>query len=106
MNRRNFLGWLGATSGTVAIYKQTAIPEQVLKPALAPADLDRLVEQSPASCYVIRNEGERPMVVNYKRDGSALDLARTKRASHHVQHISTLLLPGEELTITAVPAKV
>ena len=99
MNRRNFLGWLGATSGTVAIYKQVEIPP--LLEETPERLIDYHAKESPASCYVIRNQGDVPMVVNYKREGEF-----DNRASRHALHISTLLLPGEELTITAVPAKV
>lgn len=97
MHRRNFLGWLGATGGTVAIYKQIEIPQAF--EAVAP-----LVDTPHAACYVIKNhDPDRAMVVNYKREGGTFD--RPHGTKYGNVHVSTILLPGEELTITAVPAK-
>lgn len=99
MNRRNFLGWLGATSSAVAIYKHVEIPPSAQH--LPAADLTKLADASPAACYVVKNEGEQPMVVHYNRRDPEFE----SRSKYGAVHVSTLLLPGEELTITAVPAK-
>lgn len=101
MNRRGFLGWLGGTAGTVAIYKQVEIPSTLEQ--VNPTRLDELVQESPGECYVIKNQGQGAVVVNYQRRGGSIELPPSRFG---VLHVSTLLLPGEELTITAVPAKV
>lgn len=100
MNRRNFLGWIGATSGAVAVYKDVVVPSSLEH--LPDANLSKLADKT-AGTYVVINESTIPMVVHYKRLGGALHV---ERPSHHAVHVSTVLLPGEELTITAVPAKV
>lgn len=60
--------------------------------------------------YVIRNDGALPMVINYRQNDASTSMVLARHASpspsrYGMVHISNILLPGEELTITAVAAK-
>jgi len=100
MNRRSFLGWLGGSAASVAVYQQFDT-----RPELAKYTDQQLTEGARGShvapVYVIKNESQLPMVVYYKSSQPQHD----DRPAHGAVHVSTLLLPDEELTITAVPAK-
>lgn len=65
-----------------------------------------------ATQYVIRNDGQIPMIINYRQNDQSTSMVLARSAAprsngrYGMVHVSTLLLPGEELTITAVAAKV
>lgn len=125
--RRGFLGWLGATAGSLAIYKSEvdtlatpASPDGNLESANFPA-VDRV---HPSSTFIIKNQGDKPMVIAYLRtpastptnemniyESKALrEIRETGRDSKYGKFADgrrseALLLPGEELSIIAVETK-
>lgn len=62
--------------------------------------------------YVIRNDGTLPMVINYRQNDASTSMVLARHATSNgssrygMVHISNILLPGEELTITAIAVKV
>lgn len=100
-SRRAFLGWLSGTAaaGGLALYSEpvaAVVPGPVPVPPPGP-------EQTQ---FVIRNEGHDARVVSYVRSESITrtDSAGQRWLEHPIQRqTSTILLPGEELTITTHP---
>lgn len=100
MERRTFLGWLGAAVGVYAIDPTgpTQLP-QVLPDEAIPA----------GQRFVIRNESQVPMVVAFKstcveRAQRATD-SHTRITASRPYQSEGILLPGEELTISAATMK-
>lgn len=100
-SRRTFLGRLGLGAATVALYS-------VDGPPIAAKDKASIPYFGPAKAqYVIKNDSEKPMVVHYaatQPDGYEQPHARERyrRTPAPSRSTSAILLPGEELTITAV----
>lgn len=105
MKRRSFLGFLGTTIGIYAAEPTTI--------AWTPADIASAPDVATASSpsrmqsFVLRNDGTTPMVVAYKSlSADAPPLSSAARALEKVRYqAEAILLPGEELTITATPMK-
>lgn len=105
MERRTFLGWLGAAVGVYAVDPTLT--------AAQPRPADSLADPNPASVqaqrFVIRNESQVPMVVAFKstfveRAQRATD-SHTRITASRPYQSEGILLPGEELTISAAVMK-
>ena len=99
MDRRSFLGWLGGSAGALAVYR--AEPDLTAATQTLAGDTR---DAKPSSTFTIRNESEKPYVVAYTRVTRAPDF--WKSDPHDVHKSWAPLLPGEELTITAVEMKI
>lgn len=104
MERRTFLTRLGFA----AVYSVVPVatrdnpePERIDPTSLPAAPVPRM---GGPSRYVVKNEGSVPMIVHYQKSLPPEELARQKKYGLH--HASAILLPLEELTITAVPMNV
>lgn len=91
-SRRSFLGWLGVT-GALALYRP--VPEGAYAAKAAPTP----TPPRTVSPFIIRNESEKPYVVHYTRLDLNSPIDPPKPDAHRSYAI---LLPGEELTISAV----
>ena len=107
MERRNFLGWL---AGSLAVYTAGGQHVDLIAEADKRKDSGReLPEPSEnqilgAQRYVIKNHGDVAMSIHYALE-SVIDTngRRVSQMRHH--RISTIILPGEELTISAAPIR-
>lgn len=108
MNRRSFLGWLGggAAAATVAIYSDSPIAETPPERSPLPIHTKDDDKATPAQSFILKNEGETPMVISYKRsrelrcaDGMIIPYKTLDSRRYGTEAI---LLPGEELRVTAV----
>lgn len=115
MNRRSFLGWLGLSSLAVySVQDESPSTEMTVE-----TDTGQPLSMGHSS-WVIKNEGDKPMVVHYRREGPTewvyQDGTRVERIDRGAlvpkfgkfadgRSTEALLLPGEELTITAVEMK-
>lgn len=108
MNRRSFLGWFGASAGTLAIYKELPANAVDAKSWADRQGRETIDKVTPSNQFVIKNEGQEPYVVHYarydRRDGPVW--AGGTIVGRQQSHVSAILLPGEELTITAVPMQI
>lgn len=103
-SRRSFLGMLGISS--LALYAEApaaradaATTLEKLGPALG------IKKATPVSNkFIIRNEGTKPMSVNYRRYVDGEDQRSDGRTGYRYL-VSSVLLPGEELCITAAEMK-
>lgn len=112
MNRRSFLGWLGggAAAATVAIYADDVpLPH----PAANPIQTKDDAKATPAQSFILKNEGQTPMVISYVRDSPRMAVTEDRlRNSERYGKFSdgrrseAILLPGEELRVTAIVMKV
>ena len=103
MNRRNFLGWLGGTAGALAIYKSTPDVTAARVDPATPDPYRSMADTCPSQQFVIRNEGQMAMQIHSVRIDRIGDTPRRDRYSRPENYHAgaTILLPGEELTITA-----
>lgn len=105
--RRTFLGWLGAATG-LAVYSTHQIP---ISHAHEPTQVVPPSRSTPPSpTFVVKNESDRVMIVHYARTSTTrMDRAPVRTAlangDRHPTRAEAFLLPGEELTITAVQAQ-
>lgn len=106
--RRGFLGWLGATAGSLAIYSVQADghPAIPLDAAKRLPDRENLDSYKPQSSFVIRNEGQKPMIIAYTRTDGTTDQRVPRHGKFYGgRRTEAILLPGEELSIVAVEMK-
>lgn len=107
MNRRNFLSWLGvgatatASASLVSVYAETVEPVRSDREPVKPG---------VANSFVIKNEGDKAMVVTYARiPPKELEMPDTPYEREvklrAYRTAEAILLPGEELRIVAVPMK-
>lgn len=112
MNRRSFLGWLGASP--LALYVVNPIdPRDGLPSTELTVEDDKGKPLTMGSSkWVVKNEGDKPMVIHYLRGATPSSmpdrpdpLERRYGRFASGRETEALLLPGEELTITAVEMK-
>ena len=103
-SRRNFLGWLSGSLALYAVGRQPVdiVAENTRSQYHEPVDPDE-PKVTGAQTYVIKNFGDTPMSIHYNLVGVAPTEAELTIRRDRRLHVSTLILPGEELTISAAP---
>lgn len=104
MKRRGFLGILGAAIGVYAVeptldasQPRTHVEQLAIQEGVPPAHMQS---------FVLRNDGETPMVIAYKSSSREPIATRAQQIlAKRPYQTEAILLPSEELTITAAPMK-